>query len=224
MWQKNVVDACLGAKHLVVQLRLQRTSALQTDVPTVFGTTRWIVPRSDYAVAPSGWGVPHFAGYRSPDCSWDSAITELFGGSLGSPRLSVELLVGPIEVDLDAEQHDAVVGDELADDHRRCDEGAAGDQDPLVGTVGVGDGQCVEVLSELIDDRRKVDDDEVGTRRLSVGPSVAAELAVEVVENAWSTRTVRRLVTGQVSWRLGSLRCALRSCAESVREVPAKPC
>ena len=114
-------------------------------------------------MAPSGRGVPHFAGCRSPDCSWDSAITELFGGSLGSPRLSVELLVGPIEVDLDAEQHDAVVGDELADDHRRCDEGATGDQDPVVGTVGVRDGQCVEVLSELIDDRRKVDDDEVDT-------------------------------------------------------------
>ena len=93
----------------------------------------------------------------------DSAITELFGGSLGSPRLSVELLVGPIEVDLDAEQHDAVVGDELADDHRRCDEGATGDQDPVVGTVGVRNGECVEVLSELIDDRRKVDDDEVDT-------------------------------------------------------------
>ena len=31
--------------------------------------------------------------------------------------LSVELLVRPSEVELDAEQHDAVVGDKLPDDH-----------------------------------------------------------------------------------------------------------
>jgi hypothetical protein len=91
------------------------------------------------------------------------AITERVDGSLGSPQLSVELLVGPIEVELDAEQHDAVVGDELADDHRCCDEGATDDQDARVGAAGVRNGERVEVLSELIDDCRQVDDDEVRT-------------------------------------------------------------
>jgi len=73
------------------------------------------------------------------------------------------LLVGPIEVEFNAEQHDAVVGDELSDYYRCCDEGATDDQDPIVGSVGVRDWKRVEVLSEFIDDCRQVNDDEVGT-------------------------------------------------------------
>jgi hypothetical protein len=50
-----------------------------------------------------------------------------------------------MEVEFDAEQHDGVVGDELLDDHRCCDERAAHDQRPVIGWVGEGDGECLEV-------------------------------------------------------------------------------
>jgi hypothetical protein len=60
-------------------------------------------------------------------------------------QLSVGLPVGPIEVEFDAEQHDGVVGDELPADRRCRDERGADDQQPVVGSVGVGDGECVEV-------------------------------------------------------------------------------
>jgi len=72
------------------------------------------------------------------------------------------LLLWPIEVELYTEQHDAAIGNELPDDHRCCGEGAAYDQDPIVGSVGVRDRKRVEVVSEFIDDRRQVNDDEVG--------------------------------------------------------------
>lgn len=79
-------------------------------------------------------------------------------------QLSVELLVGSIEVEVDAEHDDAVVGDELPDGRRYCDEGATDDQDPIVGSTGVRNWERVEaeVLSKLIDNGRRVDDDEVG--------------------------------------------------------------
>jgi hypothetical protein len=84
-------------------------------------------PVRDYALTEPQPDPPHFAGYRSPERLWGSAITERFGGSSGSPRSSVWLLVGPAGVELDAEQHDDVVGDELADDHGGRDEGATDD-------------------------------------------------------------------------------------------------
>ena len=133
------------------------------------------------------------------------------------------MIVGPIEVELDAEQHDAVVGDELPDDDRCCDEGATDDQDPIVRAAGISDWERVEVPSELVDDRRKVDHDEVGTGRITVRAAVAAELAVEIVEE-YLVETVRRLVTVRRSWRLDRRRCALRSCASSAPEALVKPC
>ena len=83
--------------------------------------------------------------------------------SVRRAQLSVELLVGSIEVEVEVEHDDAVVGDELPDDHRYCDEGATDDQDPIVGSTGVRNWEHVEVLSKLIDNGRRVDDDEVGT-------------------------------------------------------------
>lgn len=103
-------------------------------------------------------------------------------GRSGSQRSSLNWLVGPTEIEFDAEQHDAVLCDELPDDHGCRDERATDDQDPVVGTVGVRNWEGVEVLGELIDDCRQVDDDEVGTGRVAVRPSVAAELAVEIIE------------------------------------------
>ena len=47
-------------------------------------------------------------------------------GGVSARVLSVELFVGPIEIELDAEQHDAVVGNELPDDYGCGDEKSPG--------------------------------------------------------------------------------------------------
>lgn len=95
---------------------------------------------------------------------------------------SIRLILGPMEVDLYAEERDGAVGEELSDNDRRCYESSTGDQDPVVGAARVRDGQRVESLGELIHNGRKVDDNEVRARRFSVRASMVAELAVEVVE------------------------------------------
>ena len=46
----------------------------------------------------------------------------------------------------------------------------------------VRDWKPVDVVSEFIDDRRQVEDDEVGTRRLSVRAEVPIELPIEIIE------------------------------------------
>jgi hypothetical protein len=61
---------------------------------------------------------------------------------------------GHIEGDLHAEECDGAVGEKLADNDRRRDESAAGDQDSLVGSARVRDWECVESFRELIHDRR----------------------------------------------------------------------
>ena len=100
-------------------------------------------------------------------------------------HLSVDLLVGPIEVELDAEQHDAVVGDELPDDDRYCDEGATDDQDPIVRATGVRVWERVEVLSELLDDCRQVDDDESVLDGSPLGPRSLPSWRSRSSKNAW---------------------------------------
>lgn len=85
-------------------------------------------------------------------------------------------------LDLYAEQHNAFVGHELSDDDCRCDEDSTDDHDAVVRTIGVDRGKCVEVLGELVDDWWQIDHNEIGTRWLSIRTSVAAELAVEILE------------------------------------------
>ena len=145
-------------------------------------------------------------------------------GRVCAALVSVELLVGPIEVELDAQQHDAAIGDELSDDHRCCGEGATHHQDPIVGSVGVRDWKRVEVVNEFIDDRRQVMTMESVLDGSPFGPRSLPSCRSRSSKNAWSTRTARRLVTVRV-WRcLDSQRCARRSCVESVPEALAKLC
>lgn len=135
--------------------------------------------RSHDIEIPTKWEISHQPGIKSP------LAHEVVGPvppRRGSRASRLGWIVEPTASDLYAEQHDAVVGHELSDDDCCCDEDATDDHDAVVGTIGIDHGKCVEVLGELVDDWWQIDHDEIGTRWLSIRPSVAAELVVEILE------------------------------------------
>ena len=101
-------------------------------------------------------------------------------GIAGSVAPQVELRQGivgrlprSVQVDLDTEQRDRVIVDQLSDDDDCVDEAAAGDEVPVVVSLGVEAEQFIEAFAERLGDRRELDQQEVARRRLSLGPRVS---------------------------------------------------
>jgi len=101
----------------------------------------------DYELPKQRSNLPHFAG--------DAALrVEFCQGIIG--RLSRS-----VQVDLDAEQRDRVIVDQLSDDDDCVDEAAAGDEVPVVVSLGVEAEQFIEAFAERFGDRREFDQQQV---------------------------------------------------------------
>ena len=92
------------------------------------------------------------------------------------------LLVTGVDVHVELDELDRVVGDELPDDREPRDQNAGGDQDPIVGASGDERWELVEGGGEDFDDAEELEDLEVVGRRFAIGSALCRELAVEVFE------------------------------------------
>ncbi len=102
-----------------------------------------------------------------------------------------------MQVEIDAEEDDRVDVDELANHRGGGNQATTRHQDAVVLPLWEQGWDRLEVLGELIHDRREIDQKEVRTRRLAPRPTTLAELSIKVSEERRVDRTRRRPLTPQ---------------------------